>query len=633
MSRVHREFVELAAARLDGALAPAAEVRLAEHLATCPPCRERAAAYEADRAALRALREPAPPRDLWSRTAAALDRETARPARWPGILGSRRTGGPAGQRASRGAVAALVAVLVVAAVVGSTFFPGLTGPGGGPTVANATPFAIQPSVLAYVSTRAGEVGVYMSQVDRICPEGAGTTCQPVDPEVRKVASFTRDFVPLRLAISPDGRSAAVVGTSAGSGGVYTLAFPPEPTEIPTREPSQPTDGPTGSEATPTSTAVVPSGGSGEPAAIIDHVIVVGEAPAYSADGMMLAFSAMPADGSTGPDIYLWQVGDESAVPLTDDHGSIFASWAGSLVVGSRAGEALEGAADESGAVAPQSFLLDPATGEQRDLALAAWRPIVDPTGLFVIYWDGALVPSEDGRTWQEQRGGLYLAPWTLFDPEAVGTPEPTEEPGATPEPTEEPRATPPPTAEPGTAGGTPPTDAPSTTPGATDEPTDGPTSAPELSTPVGSPKGSPPEESASPAASPRAGQPVPLQAERDYESDPVLWWEIRWSPDGEWFGAWIGDAATGETPASGPETGRLTVGAVDRASGRIDPLRTQLDGAPAVRGFDLGDHRIAWATLPDPDGTSEVRLLVWTAEGRGLVRTIPRGGSDTLPAL
>jgi hypothetical protein len=75
------------------------------------------------------------------------------------------------------------------------------------------------------------------------------------------------------------------------------------------------------------------------------------------------------------------------------------------------------------------------------------------------------------------------------------------------------------------------------------------------------------------------------------------------------------------------------VGSVDRATGRIDPLKTQLDGTPAVRGFDLGDHRIAWATLPGPDGASEVRLLAWTTDGRGLVRTTPGGASNTLPAL
>ena len=51
-------------------------------------------------------------------------------------------------------------------------------------------------------------------------------------------------------------------------------------------------------------------------AIINDVVVVGETAAYSPDGTMLAFSARPADGSHGPDIYLWRLGDPS---LSRDH--------------------------------------------------------------------------------------------------------------------------------------------------------------------------------------------------------------------------------------------------------------------------------------------------------------------------
>ena len=90
----------------------------------------------------------------------------------------------------------------------------------------------------------------------------------------------------------------------------------------------------------------------------------------------------------------------------------------------------------------------------------------------------------------------------------------------------------------------------------------------------------------------------------------------------------------GEQPSTEAEPGALTVGPVDRTSGTIDRERIQLDRAPALRGFAMGDHRIAWTTLPGPGGTSEVRLLVWTEDGRsrGIIRTTP-GGNDTLPAL
>ena len=608
--RLHREFLELAAARLDEPLAPTDEVRLEAHLATCDACRERVAGYLADRAALRGFRElPPPPRDLWARTSATLDREQARPAGWRALLGSRAPRvlrqGPPGGRTVRGAFAAALALLVIVAVVGSGLLPGFPGPFGGPNgIAEATPFEVEPRILAYFSTRDGEVGVYMGRIARVCPDAAAANCRSIDTDVRKVASFTGDFVPQTLAVSPDGRTGAVGGTSPGGGAVYALRFPdlaaatPPPTATASLSPSAGATGPTtSSEPSPDGTATPPGTASPEPAptvepeAIIEHVIVVGETPAYSADGTMLAFSAMPADRSSGPDIYLWRVGSEAAVPLTSGHDSIFASWAGAAIVGSRAVSSDDGSGD---AAEPSSFLLDPATLEVRALARPAWRPIVDPTGRFVIYWDGTLEVDPDGLTWHEQRGGLFLAAWQSFDPTAI-EPAPSEEPLRT--------------------------DAP----GSTTEPP----SEPPAETPV-----EPTDNATEPPAPSEPGEPQKLEPGRDYLSDPILSWEVRWSPDGEWFGAWIGHRNAAEPPSTAPEPGALTVGAVDLATGRIDPERIELDRAPAVRGFALGDHRIAWATLPGPDGTSEVLLLAWSENGRnrGIIRTTP-GGNDTLPAL
>jgi anti-sigma factor RsiW len=85
--RLHREYLDLAAARLDEPLAPADEQRLEAHLATCDACPQRIAGYEADRVGLHALRQlPPPPRDLWARTSAALDREQARAATWRSVV-------------------------------------------------------------------------------------------------------------------------------------------------------------------------------------------------------------------------------------------------------------------------------------------------------------------------------------------------------------------------------------------------------------------------------------------------------------------------------------------------------------------------------------------------------------------
>ena len=70
-------------------------VWLDEHLAGCDACRAIAAAYDADRAALRGLRDhqPEPPRDLWARTSAAIEREVGR-SRW-GRAADIETGGAA----------------------------------------------------------------------------------------------------------------------------------------------------------------------------------------------------------------------------------------------------------------------------------------------------------------------------------------------------------------------------------------------------------------------------------------------------------------------------------------------------------------------------------------------------------
>lgn len=610
---LHREFLDLAAARLDAPLAPADQRRLDAHLATCDACPKRIAGYEADRAALRVLRElPPPPRDLWVRTSAALDREQARAATWRSVVRGPWATVRSARPRTRGAVAAGLSVLVIVALVGSGLLPGISGPVGPTGVARSTPFSVEPSVFAYVSTRDGKAGVYLGQIDRVCPDTPTSTCQPIESDVRKVASFANDFVAQQLSVSPDGRTGAVVGTSASGGAVYALKFPDlaEPTEEPTASPAAtPTTTPTGPAGsgepptpapTPLQTASLEPPGGPAPEAIIEHVIVVGETPAYSADGTMLAFSAMPADRSRGPDIYLWHSGSEAAIAVTTDHASIFASWAGHEIVGSRAGAAADGSEGPAGAARPVSFLLDPETTETRELARSAWRPIVDPTGRFVAYWDGTIVPDSDGLTWREESGGLYLAPWTAFAP--TDESGPTATPTTVPEPTTaKPSAevsTEPPTAPPGAENGKPPVG------------TSGPDASPEGTVPP--------------------GEPQQLVPGRDYARDPILSWEVRWSPDGHWFGAWIGEASG--HAAGKPDAGTLTVGSVDRATGRLARERI-LEQAPAVRGFALGDHRIAWATLPGADGKSEVRLLVWTDSGRGIVKTTPGGGDDTLPAL
>ena len=67
---------------------------------------------------------------------------------------------------------------------------------------------------------------------------------------------------------------------------------------------------------------------------------------------MLAFSAMPDDGSTGPDVYIWSPGDAKAQAITNDHESYFASWSGNRIVVSELA---------TGAARPHNFVIDPST--------------------------------------------------------------------------------------------------------------------------------------------------------------------------------------------------------------------------------------------------------------------------------
>ena len=68
-----------AAERLDAPLSEAESTWLEAHLASCPACLATAEAYESDRLALRWLGTtmPEPPRDLWARTSAGIEREAA----------------------------------------------------------------------------------------------------------------------------------------------------------------------------------------------------------------------------------------------------------------------------------------------------------------------------------------------------------------------------------------------------------------------------------------------------------------------------------------------------------------------------------------------------------------------------
>ena len=157
-------------------------------------------------------------------------------------------------------------------------------------------------------------------------------------------------------------------------------------------------------------------------AIAEKVVLVGASPAYSPDGRWVAFSARPADGSQGPDVYAWRVGQQRAAVLTDDHGSVFSGWVDGRILASAA-RVVEAAgtgpsdaepapdADPASVVA-RSFLVDPARGTVTALPRdGVWRPVVDPTERIVVYWTGSLAWNDAQEAWIPATGRLVAADW------------------------------------------------------------------------------------------------------------------------------------------------------------------------------------------------------------------------------
>jgi hypothetical protein len=182
----------------------------------------------------------------------------------------------------------------------------------------------------------------------------------------------------------------------------TASGEPTPPESASTEPSiAPSATP---EATPEPTpTLTPEPTVSKNLAILSDVKVVGQSAAYSPDGAWFAFTARPSDGSAGPDVYVWRVGDQDAHVVTNDHASVFGSWAGERLIGSRIA-----AGPASGEVTATSFFIDPASGDETPINGAAWRPSVDPTDRWAVTWDGTVKLGPDGMTPVAAQGSLVL---------------------------------------------------------------------------------------------------------------------------------------------------------------------------------------------------------------------------------
>ena len=571
---------------------------LTRHLADCHECRKDRDAYLADRDLLRSLRDraPQPPRDLWARTSAALDRESqARQRRGLGAPGSTRRGGwrrlPFGPAAGALLVLVVVGVSIYPSGLPPKATPGASAAAGGPT---SEP---EPTNMAVAAGRVGWVRpadggaweLVLADINEVCPRSRPNCRALIEANPGRRIDLGNQ--PLSITISPELTQAVVESRAHGTAPDQIFVVPvasetPTITAAPTVTPAPATstaspatpEPPTTTEAptSPEPPASLPPQGSPEPSPanpagaieIASGVTVVGEA-AYSADGTWLAFSARPSDGSTGPDLYLWRVGDATAIAVTTDHRTYFSAWLGERVLASRVLEtAVPTATDEPVAASddptnpseepsaapeapveehPISFLLDPATLVQADIAQPdVWLPVVDPTGRFVAYWSGTLLPTADGLDWHLATGELVLDGWSDGEPAAPA--EATIDPVSSGEPA---------------------------------------------------------------AAFGPKGSPVPI-----VDGDTAAF-KSKFDPTGTRLAVWVGEQLDAGI-------GRLHLIVLDPETGTIDSEPSPLAGVPALRRFSIDTGRVAWVTPSGQDGQeSAVQVLGWSKDDFGEIRTIP----------
>jgi hypothetical protein len=571
---VHDAARDLAAARLDGPLAPEDETWLADHLNFCDACAVVAAEYDAQHDLFTDLRAwtPEPPRDLWARTSSAIDAERGHRS------GAARLGlrGRTRRTWRRLSLAPVVAVVAVVAVVSAGLLNVPLGTGG---IAAPTPIAVSAAADLQVIGRdsQGNVQILRRPVDAVCPAGLSVCgAQPTFAvtSVSGVASATT----LQGAISPSGDRMVVVAKDQGGEGVYVVPVTAAATAAPTRSaapaasataapasshpvavasspsPTAPAS-PASESATPSdgsTTASTPPDASSSPASspsaspteaptsaapastptpmptvevtpapdaaikIASDVTVVG-VPMYAPDGVHLAFAAMPSGGSTGPDIYVWASDQKTAQAITSDHNSWLAAWTADGILASRVSDGT-----------PATYRLDPVSGHATAVGdPGIWLPALTPDGSSAAWWAGTVKLAADGVTWVPDSGKLVAGGWPIDS-------------GASPE---------------------------------------------------------------------------------VIAKGALAAWQVRWSDDGTAMAVWTVAAGKGSS-------GRLSLFHVNPSTSIADLANPMLDAVPANPDFSLRNHRLAWTT-PTQGVPQVVEVLAWSGKTIGRVE-IPADGSGTV---
>ena len=655
------------AERMTEPLEPEESAWLDAHLAGCEACREIDAAYQSDRANLRAMRVIAPPRDLWARTSAALDVEQglagggrrSRPTRRRSK--SRVLAFPGGRLAPIGALGSIAAVMVVGFLVGNALI-GVGGPAASPSHGVAlgasatpnlvpTPIPVPQADVSWVSTDSdGSIVLKKTPVKGVCPPDQTTGCTSIGADASNVVTLS--VKPTSVHQSPTSGQMIVFGQGTGSGlTMYVIntgkGATPTPAVTPTTAPTATPVAPTATPAT-TSGGVSPSTGGASPsttpsstpeptatavatpaptspASIVPNVtpppsaatliavasdlgVLNAETAAYSPDGVWFAFTAHKLGGPDGSDIYLWHAGDAQAKRVTSDGHSVFAGWVGNRLIGSRAAAptpsdatpsaapTTDAATADSGELGAISFIVDPASLARTSIPTAAWRPAVDPTGKFVVYWEGTVARDPESGGWRTATGRLVIRSWPIVD---GTTPAPSVAPSVAPASPSEPVASPSATASAGSSAAASPT----TDPKATKKPNASPSASPSAS--VAPSPSSSPSVPASPAPSPttRSGLPASIASAAGVD------WAVAWDETGTHLALWIGDR-------SDHSFGRLSLLAIG-ANGLPVAGGALVADRPALPGFVLSDGHLAWATPPGVNAEgSQLWIYAYSGGGR-----------------
>ncbi|HEU0242944.1 MAG TPA: hypothetical protein VFQ75_03500 [Candidatus Limnocylindrales bacterium] len=585
--RDHERARELAAARQGGFLMPAEIAWLDGHLATCDDCRMIAAAYGAQRSLFDVARGayPETPRDLWARTAAAIE-----------------AGGPRRRRAPRWlptlAYAPLVGALVVAVAVGAGLLNGLpakdTGTKG--EEPEATPFALTAGDVQVVSRGDdGALQLGRQTVDEVCPLAAETCSLNPTPK-RLTTELQTNATAWDAIISPDEEQVVVVERGDGAQGVYVLnvtdpgaapvasdapsggpatATPPPASETPRETPAespdtvstapsspadesptitaseQPTDATASGEPSAAPTAAPSDTASDEPPSEAPSAETTPKPTPETTPEPTPSVEVTPLPGGAieiASNVAI--VGDTAAYspdgtrfaftarPVDGGVGPDVFVWTvgdpRALAVTSDHASLFAGWLGTEAMVSrvtgdhPRTVILDLRSGDETPAHDGAmWRPAVGPDAASGVWWDGTVDNTTNGLGWTPAKGRLVLERWPDgdADPQVLATT------------------------------------------GLTD-------------------------------------------------------WQAQWDGTGRLLAVWTSTAGPGKP-------GVLSLYAVDPRTGRADLANPKLDKEPAYAGFSIRNDRLTWSA-PADGGDRTVQVLAWKGDTFGRLELLTGDGTTVV---